>query len=82
VHEDATGRLQTVREDWNPRFYRLIEAFHRRTGVPVLLNTSFNVMGKPIVHSVEDALAVFYSTGLDDLVIEDRLIEKRRRGQG
>jgi carbamoyltransferase len=76
VHVDGTGRLQTVKQEWNPRFHELIRAFHERTGVPVLLNTSFNVMGKPIVHSVEDAIAVFYTSGLDVLVIGDVLVEK------
>jgi carbamoyltransferase len=76
VHEDGTGRLQSVTPQLNERFYRLIEAFHRRTGVPILLNTSFNIMGKPIIHSVEDAVGLFYTTGLDALVIDDILFEK------
>jgi len=76
VHEDGTGRLQTVKQEWNPQYYQLIEAFRERTGVPLVLNTSFNVMGKPIIHSLEDALAVFYTTGLDALVIGDLVIEK------
>jgi carbamoyltransferase len=69
VHRDGTGRLQTVNQEWNPLFCRLLRAFHAKTGVPVLLNTSFNVMGKPIVHSVQDAITVFYTTGLDHLVV-------------
>ena len=60
----------------NPRFHRLISRFHELTGVPVLLNTSFNVMGKPIAHSVEDAISVFYTSGIDLLVIEDHVIAK------
>ena len=76
VHVDGTGRLQTVKEQWNPRFHRLLTAFHRETGIPLLLNTSFNVMGKPIVHSVEDAVAVFMTSGLDILVIDDWLFAK------
>ena len=76
VHVDGTGRLQTVKREWNERYFLLIEAFHQRTGVPVVLNTSFNVMGKPILHSVEDALAVFWTSGLDALVLGDDLIEK------
>lgn len=78
VHHDGTGRLQTVTEDLNPRFYRLIRRFHAETGVPLLLNTSLNVMGKPIVHSVEDAVTVFATTGLDLLVIEDHVLTKDR----
>jgi carbamoyltransferase len=76
VHVDGTGRLQTVREDWNPLYYSLIREFYELTGVPIILNTSYNIMGKPIIHSVEDALSVFYTTGLDALVIEDVLIRK------
>jgi len=76
VHVDGTGRLQTVRKEWNPRYHRLISEFHKLTDVPILLNTSFNVMGKPIVHSVEDAVAVFFTSGLDLLVIEDRIFDK------
>jgi carbamoyltransferase len=76
VHVDGTGRLQSVRREWNPRFYDLLQAFYRRTSLPVLLNTSFNVMDKPIAHSVEDAIGTFFTTGLDALVIEDLLLEK------
>jgi carbamoyltransferase len=76
VHRDGTGRLQTVRREWNERFHRLVTRFHELTGVPLVLNTSFNVMGKPIAHSVEDALALFYSSGLDALVMGDLVIEK------
>jgi len=68
--------VQSVTRAGNPRFYDLIRAFEKITGVPIVLNTSFNVMGKPIIHSVEDALGVFYTTGLDALVIGDRLIVK------
>jgi carbamoyltransferase len=76
VHVDGTGRLQSVRREWTPRFYDLIAAFDRRTGVPMLLNTSLNVMGKPIVHAIEDALGVFLTSGIDVLVIDDALIRK------
>ena len=77
-HVDGTGRLQTVKEEWNPRFYQLITSFYQQTQTPMLLNTSFNVMGKPLVHSLDDALAVFLSTGLDVLVVNDYLISKPR----
>jgi carbamoyltransferase len=76
VHVDGTGRLQTVTAEANPRFRALIEAFHALTGVPIVLNTSFNIMGKPILHSAEDALTMFYTTGLDAVVIEDWLLSK------
>jgi carbamoyltransferase len=76
VHDDHTGRLQTVTRNNHPWLHDLLQAFEARTGVPIILNTSLNVMGKPIVHSVADALAVFASSGLDALVIDDLLIEK------
>jgi carbamoyltransferase len=76
VHADGTGRLQTVTPERNGRYAALIETFRRRTGVPVLLNTSFNVMGKPILHVTEDALLMFYTTGLDAVVVEDWLLVK------
>jgi carbamoyltransferase len=76
VHVDGTGRLQTVKREWNKNFYDLIAEFHRITGIPLLLNTNLNIMGRPIVHSLEDVLGMFYTTGLDALVIDDILIEK------
>jgi carbamoyltransferase len=76
VHVDHTGRLQTVKKEWNERYYNLLNEFYKLTDVPMLLNTSFNIMGKPIIHSLEDAIAVFYTSGLDALVIDDLLIEK------
>lgn len=69
THIDGTARVQTVTRDANPRYYALIEAFERRRGVPMVLNTSFNVMGEPIVHTPEDAVRCFYSTGMDALVM-------------
>jgi carbamoyltransferase len=79
VHEDGTGRLQSVTAERNPRYHALISAFHALTGVPVVLNTSFNVMGKPILHTAEDAILMFYTTGLDALVIDDWLLTKEER---
>lgn len=76
VHANTTGRLQSVRREQNERYYDLISAFHKLTGVPIILNTSFNIMGKPIIHSLEDALGVFFTTGLEVLVIDDYIIEK------
>ncbi len=76
VHEDCTGRLQSVTAGRNPRYRALISAFHTLTGVPVVLNTSFNIMGKPILHTAEDAILMFYTSGLDALVIEDWLLVK------
>ena len=79
-HVDGTGRLQTVKQAWNPRFYELIQHFYALTEIPILLNTSFNVMGKPLVHSLEDALAVFLTSGLDVLVVNDYIISKPDHG--
>lgn len=76
VHEDFTGRLQSVTAERNPRYHALISAFHALTGVPVVLNTSFNIMGKPILHTTEDAILMFYTSGLDALVVEDWLLVK------
>ena len=76
VHADGSGRLQTVRREWNQRYHDLIRCFYDITGVPIVLNTSFNIMGRPIIHSVEDAIAMFYTTGLDVLVIGDTVLRK------
>jgi len=76
VHADGTGRLQTVDDRSDPWMSSLLRAMEAQTGVPIVLNTSFNVMGKPIVHSVQDAMAVLATTGLDGVLLEDVLIEK------
>ncbi|MGQ0455977.1 MAG: carbamoyltransferase family protein [Hyphomicrobium sp.] len=76
VHVDGTARVQTVRANQNPRLHALLKAFEALTGVPVLINTSFNVKGEPIVETPEDALDCFTSTGLDVLVLHDMIIEK------
>ena len=70
VHVDGTGRIQTVERASNPRYYGLIEAFGRLTGVPVLLNTSFN-RAEPIVASPDEAIACYLRTGMDVLVLGD-----------
>lgn len=75
-HADRTARVQTVRRDSNPRYHDLLKAFGRATGVPVLVNTSFNVRGEPIVNTPRDALNAFWSTPLDALVIGSFLLEK------
>ena len=75
-HEDNTGRAQSVTAQNNPHFYRLISEFHDRTGVPILLNTSLNVMGKPIVSSFSDALYTFMSTDIQRLVIGRYVLTK------
>jgi carbamoyltransferase len=76
VHVDGSMRAQTVTAAANPRYYRLLHAFEARTGVPCLLNTSFNVKGEAIVCTPRDALRTFWSTGLDALAIGACLVEK------
>ena len=76
THVDGTGRLQSVDRRGNPVFHRLIQEFERRTGVPVVLNTSFNLRGEPIVHRPEEALADYLNTGMDALFLGNYLIEK------
>ena len=76
VHVDGTARIQTVSEATNPDLYRLLKAFDEITGVPVLINTSFNVKGEPIVETPSDAVDCFLSTGIDYLAIHDLLLSK------
>ncbi len=76
VHADATLRPQTVKQDFNPRFWRLINEFGRLTGEPLLLNTSFNVMGEPIVCHPHEAVRCFYDSGLDCLALGNFVLEK------
>jgi len=75
-HTDHSARVQTVDRDTNPRFHALLQAFGQRTGVPVLVNTSFNARGEPIVCTPRDAIEAFYGTPLDALVIGPFLLEK------
>ncbi|WP_123538502.1 carbamoyltransferase family protein [Halosimplex salinum] len=74
---DQTTRPQTVREDQNPRYYRLISEFEDVTGVPVVLNTSFNDHGEPVVTKPNEAIKDFFGMGLDTLVLQDLIVEKR-----
>jgi len=77
-HIDGTARVQTVRRDQNARYYDLLAAFEKRTGVPVLVNTSFNTRGEPVVCTPRDALESFWTSPLDALVIGSYLVEKPR----
>jgi carbamoyltransferase len=77
VHVDGTGRVQTLTRDANGRFYDLVNAFYERTGVPMILNTSFNIMGEPIIETPQDALWCLLYTGLDYCVLEDSLVTKK-----
>lgn len=76
THVDGTARVQIVRREVNPLFYRLIEAFSARTNVPILLNTSFNLRGEPIVNSPSDAIKTFEWSGMDALAMGRTLIIK------
>ena len=76
VNHMGTSRIQTVYPDTSPRYHQLIEKFGQATGVPVLMNTSFNVRGEPIVSSPQDALNTFYESGLDILVMGNYIVEK------
>jgi len=76
VHVDNTGRLQVVDRQDNPLYYDLIEAFRKKTGTPVILNTSFNVRGEPIVCSPKDAVECFLKTDIDYLVIDQYIVKK------
>jgi carbamoyltransferase len=73
---DYSARIQTVRRETNPLYYDIIDAFHRMTGCPVIVNTSFNVRGEPMVCSPEDACRCFMRTDMDLLVLENFLLEK------
>jgi len=75
-HVDGTGRVQTVSKKTNPNFYKLIESFEKLSGVPVLINTSFNVQGEPIVCTPEDAIKCFLGTKMDALVLNNFLVVK------
>jgi carbamoyltransferase len=76
VSHMGTGRLQTVRRDWNPRYYDIIDAFGAKTGVPVLMNTSFNLRGEPIVTTPANAFHTFSKSDIDLLVLERFLVHK------
>lgn len=77
THVDGTARLQTVSRNTNPAYWEVINAFKKRTGTPILLNTSFNNNAEPIVDSVADAIATFLTTELDGLVVGPFLVKKR-----
>ncbi len=76
VHVDGTARVQTVRQEQNPRMHELLTEFEKLTGVPVLVNTSFNIKGEPIVETPQDAMNCFVYTGIEYLAIHDTLVSK------
>ncbi len=76
THEGGSGRMQTVRREWNPLYYRAVELFNQATGVPVLLNTSFNLRGEPIVNTPANALNTFGRSDIDTLYMDGFIIRK------
>ena len=75
THVDGTGRLQTVNKEVEPKYYGLIETFRKKTGVPILLNTSFNE-NEPIVNTPQEALACYLRTKMDMLVMGDIVVSR------
>jgi carbamoyltransferase len=79
THVDYSARIQTVHADTNPRYHDLLSAFHQRTGCPVLVNTSFNVRGEPIVCTPEDAFHCFMGTEIELLVAGNCVLQKEQQ---
>jgi carbamoyltransferase len=82
THVDNSARIQTVDPKLNPRFHSLLKAFGRKTGLEVLVNTSFNVRGEPLVNTATDSYRCFMHSGLDVLVIENHWLEKKDQPEG
>jgi carbamoyltransferase len=79
THVDYSARIQTVRGDVHPEYYDIIDAFRQRTGCPVIVNTSFNVRGEPIVCTPEDAYRCFMRTDIDALLLGHFILEKGKQ---
>ena len=79
THVDYSARVQTVHKETNPKYYKLISEFKKKTGCPVIVNTSFNVRGEPIVNTPEDAFKCFMGTEMDILVIENCFLIKEKQ---
>ena len=79
THVDYSARIQTVDRDSNPLYYRLIETFDKKYGCPVIINTSFNVRGEPIVCTPEDAYRCFMRTNMDHLIMGNFLLKKKEQ---
>ncbi|MAE67432.1 MAG: carbamoyl transferase [Phycisphaeraceae bacterium] len=77
THVDGTGRVQSINKEHNPRYHRLVEHFEALTGVPMILNTSFNIRGEPIVHTPDQAIECFLKTGMDALFLGPYCLEKQ-----
>jgi carbamoyltransferase len=82
THVDYSARIQTVHRDTNPRYHALLEAFQAKTGCPVIVNTSFNVRGEPIVCTPEDAFRCFMGTDVEVLVAGNCVLAKERQDPG
>jgi carbamoyltransferase len=78
IHVDGTSRIQAVHKENNPLYYQLIEAYRRKTGIPMLLNTSFNLRGQPIVGTPYDALETFNYSSIDTLAIGKFIVNKEK----
>jgi len=81
THVDYSARVQTVHQQTNPRYYKLIKRFKELTGCPVIVNTSFNVRGEPIVCSPEDAFRCFMGTELDVLIVGNAILHKAEQSK-
>ena len=81
THVDYSARVQTVHEETNPKYYKLISEFKKKTGCPVIVNTSFNVRGEPIVNTPEDAFRCFMGSEIDILAIENCFLRKEKQNQ-
>ncbi|MBI2645714.1 MAG: hypothetical protein HYW85_01545, partial [Deltaproteobacteria bacterium] len=79
THVDGSARVQTIKREDHPLYYDLIQEFHKLTGVPIIINTSFNVRGEPIVGSPHDAFKCFMGTHMDTLIIGNFLLEKKKQ---
>ena len=76
IHVDGTSRVQTVSKSSNPKLYKLIQSVNKKTGIPVILNTSFNIKGQPIVNTPKNAIDCFLKYKIDKLVIGNFIISK------
>ena len=81
THVDYSARIQTVHEETNSKYYKLISKFKEKTGCPILINTSFNIRGEPIVNTPEDAFRCFMGTELDNLAIGNCYLNKSEQNQ-
>jgi carbamoyltransferase len=79
THVDYTARVQTVHKETNPRYWQLLDEFEKKTGVPILINTSFNVRGEPIVNTPKDAYRCFMRTEMDYLIMENIILKKTKQ---